>query len=1017
MGPEHFVNDGPYKATIYEEDCETTSADASSEASSATATSASSSSTASSTSTTTASSKTATTATLNVNRLSSIAPVKTSAWVSSPAQTQDEFDVKIYVDAQQTGGVSESSPNGDFVMRFSTHADGSQDIFGGFDNFGIQDGQQLGQGYIKASGSSLKFREFGNGAENDIAATFLANGDKRGVYKEFAGFNTWDWETMGEPPWDDPTFNWNEYVTEIQAVYQFYLSAADNGYCRRLYKANEIIWPTYEDARAKEEEELAKQQADPSYIIDWAAIWEPQEIAIYNVESGLDNLSQFGDQVELVLGEECFTIDRNRAQRNVHRYGVYNLDGSRLEIGNPGFPMRAEIEETLDDGNTIKLMAHAFADYWGVHVDPRVRRLVTENTAFEKERFGVAADANAEVQQYNLRTTDIRVEKRTTSFVALNDIDGITLAMHVGDSWWADEFTALFGGTAPAYQEFEGSFDKDTSTFTLTKGINFNGGYKATDLDPAITFTTTDWQDSMFKEWGLTTVTNEDGTTTTTKEEWYHKEIRNLGVWSHDTRQWYEISAEAMADPTAATREAGIRTETNEFISPADITETLYCIRECLDGSKIQQTFADALSMAGGDGRKAVTWKARKGDMEGQEGGDMGGQGGGNMGQGGNNGFVTSPYADVGEYLKEDVTQVRVERGFWSKSEATDGFSSTATTNANDKIVLGKEGVATIDFVGGDRSLPLYSRAYMNYLQEGDVTGSKSGDSDTRVGVNSTLEFYSWDGFSTTNLNKLLGSSSAGDYGVAPELTIDLASIPASGASGTLKMVVTIYEGNDAENNGNEKALSAASGLQWSSDGSKFKVTVPADTAGSMTLITSSGAAISGNFSNENVASRSYGGGQIMSGDATDDSGITLRLFQLFAGAAGIENLRGNGLGAFFEPNREYVASVVITDTDLSIGSMSHDNEEFPGVRKAVFRFRTYNDADVTREEQYMAGQYFEGVPATEMYTYSVTSDGKILDKNGVELKKGDEASAALLAVENPEQLLRDAALSNAGWV
>ena len=31
------------------------------------------------------------------------------------------------------------------------------------------------------------------------------------------------------------------------------------------------------------------------------------------------------------------------------------------------------------------------------------------------------------------------------------------------------------------------------------------------------------------------------------------------------------------------------------------------------------------------------------------------------------------------------------------------------------------------------------------------------------------------------------------------------------------------------------------------------------------------------------------------------------------------------------------------------------------------------------------------------------------LDKNGVELKKGDEASAALLAVENPEQLLQNA--------
>ena len=61
-------------------------------------------------------------------------------------------------------------------------------------------------------------------------------------------------------------------------------------------------------------------------------------------------------------------------------------------------------------------------------------------------------------------------------------------------------------------------------------------------------------------------------------------------------------------------REAGIRTETNEFISPTDITETLYCIRECLDGAKIQQTFADALSMLAvtAADRKAVQWAAKK---------------------------------------------------------------------------------------------------------------------------------------------------------------------------------------------------------------------------------------------------------------------------------------------------------------------------------------------------------------------------------------------------------------------
>ena len=141
------------------------------------------------------------------------------------------------------------------------------------------------------------------------------------------------------------------------------------------------------------------------------------------------------------------------------------------------------------------------------------------------------------------------------------------------------------------FQEFEGSYDAATSTFTFTEGINFDGGYqKKTLVDEGltnITFTTTEWQDAMFKEWGVTLQNNEDGTTTKIKEDWYHKEVRNLGVWSHDTRQWYEITAEAMGAPTSATKEAGIRTETTEFISPSDVTETLYCLRECLDGSKV----------------------------------------------------------------------------------------------------------------------------------------------------------------------------------------------------------------------------------------------------------------------------------------------------------------------------------------------------------------------------------------------------------------------------------------------
>ena len=138
MRPDAFVNDGAYKATIYEEDCQTGAADASSEQSSATATSSASSSTASSTTTTTGEGKTANTAVLQVSRLNSISPVRALAWVSVPAQSSDDpydVDMKIYADVKQTGGVTDTSPNGDFEMNFSQHVDGGE----GYTSLKMQD--------------------------------------------------------------------------------------------------------------------------------------------------------------------------------------------------------------------------------------------------------------------------------------------------------------------------------------------------------------------------------------------------------------------------------------------------------------------------------------------------------------------------------------------------------------------------------------------------------------------------------------------------------------------------------------------------------------------------------------------------------------------------------------------------------------------------------------------------------------------------------------------------------------
>jgi hypothetical protein len=127
--------------------------------------------------------------------------------------------------------------------------------------------------------------------------------------------------------------------------------------------------------------------------------------------------------------------------------------------------MVAEVTDVDEDGNSYSTEAYAWAGYWGTWLDDRVRSLVDDNTVFEKE--GYRDDEDAAKQAFTLKSTDIRMEKRTTSFIALNEINRINLALWIDDDWWKTEYQALFGSTLP-YKELEGSFNKDTATFTMT---------------------------------------------------------------------------------------------------------------------------------------------------------------------------------------------------------------------------------------------------------------------------------------------------------------------------------------------------------------------------------------------------------------------------------------------------------------------------------------------------------------------------------------------------------------------
>ena len=1014
MRTDKLVNDGPYLATVYEEDCSTTAVDASGESSKATKGSSQSASAASATTATgTVDAKTAQTSVVSVRRPDLVSPSEASIWLKTAGKKTDDWadkwNTETFALVEQSGEITDTAPNGEFEMIYSTHIDGTQVDE---DNNRQQANQVVGQGYIKASGTLLQFRGQGQSGEDNIAAKFFPNGDKSGIYGERANYDTWDWEANDYQSPEDLGLSWDDYpTTEVEAFYQFYLSAADKGYCRRLMSAErkqrrtdeerdaryeaaqqEVdalydaayvqldadIEALYVEVNAYTEEEWEalggndyfQAQADIIYAqIDWDAInnqanilyeaaGADQLIQIYNVASGLDDLANYGKS-ELVVGEECFTLDETKVQRNVHRYGVYNLDGTRLSVGNPPFSMVAQVTETIE-GTEIEQTteAYAWAGYWGTHVDQRTRSLVTEDTVFEKE--GYREETEGDKQTYKLKSTDIRMEKRSTSYVALNDINRISLNMWIDDDWWKTQYTALWKRTL-SYQELEGSFDKNTQTFTFTKAFTHEP-YTEVDLGRTpIIFTVAEWQASMFKEWGVSV----DKDNNRVEEDWYQKEIRNLGVWSHDTGQWYEINDTAMTNPTSATRQAGIRTESSKIISASDITETLYCMDRCIDGAKLEVAFTQAV-----DANRSTADP------------------------------VPSPYSQTSERLQTAVTKTEVYSPFQSFNEASDGFSSSITTNTDNQLILGDGGIAITDYVSGNRSLPRYSR------------GNFDGGDDSK------LYYRSWDGFSKGNIQSLLNvnnkTADAAEVdrllSTIPSVSIDLKSIPAAGASGTMRMIVSLFQGNNDSADSGERAVSAAADLNWSSNGSEFSIGISAGTPITYTLLSSDNStAVQSSYIYPRNSTFGYSGQELdIHKSALLRTGLRFKLFNLFVGSGRLQQLIDADFSTFFDQDGAgFVGKITMTNTDLRVRGEFQDGNQTSPTNAAMFTFGINDDVDFLYTTEWQRGQWAEGLQIEDMDTYNVVG-GKLVDKNGNELTKGATARAALAAVEDPSTLLGD---------
>jgi hypothetical protein len=538
---EEFVNDGFFKATIYADDCTVTSE---SSASAESAKPKSSDATSSSDTAETAEQKIASTAILNVTRADEESPVLITGWFE--LNQEEEIDqgqvfsqkIIVYMDMVQRSGVSEESPRGIWAMRYSLEA-GEDLVFG--PDYILPKGTPLGIGYIDSAGTALRFKEIGANSTGNLIANFSDNGDVEGIFQD-----TYYLEEDG-------------LITPVFVLNSFGIDEANKVYCSQYLSANLIDFNFVDGARY----EPVRTPYEPTgEEVQW-------------------------DGGRLTEDETCYSTDVTKAYRHVWRYGVYDADGERYQLSNQAFPLKAKINEGLENEQEV----FAYAGYWGVHVNSNSIDLVDDTLTFEQENF--AGDADAQAPTFTLKTKNLRLEKRSKEYVSLNSLSGITLGVNMSnDTYWSTELANVDPALADnsEYEEYEGSFDAETQTFTFTEGVTFYPFYDKETLATPFSFTVADWLTNMKKVVGA-------------GEDWEFTEYATLHVYSHDTQQGYAIDVNAFNNPTDGSApdseedtSHGVGSEVTEVVR--DLTEIaggLKCLIDCPQATLLKATFTDAL--------------------------------------------------------------------------------------------------------------------------------------------------------------------------------------------------------------------------------------------------------------------------------------------------------------------------------------------------------------------------------------------------------------------------------------
>ena len=362
------------------------------------------------------------------------------------------------------------------------------------------------------------------------------------------------------------------------------------------------------------------------------------------------------------INESCFSLEGLESKKIVDYYGVYDSNGSRIDLQNKAFPIKATASGENDFPGGFMF---AYANEWGVWLDPSYKSFFDENTIWKNSNPN-ATDLQ-KAKSYTLKSNPIVVNKITIDYIALNDIHKHELQMWVYDEYWNTEYKNLGfcgiegrdkdGVSCNFYRDYVGYYDKDLNGVDgdagSVGGFVFNKYYDcgATGCSSGtlsgsdiIKFENSQWISTMAKTYGSYT------------------HVRDLHAWNRSAGNHMHIRKTTIQNPSSTTSTNGIRQEKHQIVSLNDMPTTLYCIANCISPAALNTSYQNLLI----DGQNIANDSNQSWDKTSISGNT-------------DRAPRTSPFFDVGPYIKTSEVNGSGALEFdWNRDSTVDSTRSNA---------------------------------------------------------------------------------------------------------------------------------------------------------------------------------------------------------------------------------------------------------------------------------------------------------------------------------------------------